>query len=207
MSKLLVLILGASLYAQTSFSACGNHRDDIRYRNLNWVKAAVYEVNSPYADVSGVLCAGLLGERLDRIHYRDSQGTKVYKNRSQLMRQDTVFFGKDDFPAAARWVMRSEDPLTLKVLSERRGRSGGYQYELSAKFLRNPRKGFSSPDVRELRLDYSTSYNETFYKDALIDGIYLNISGALSINEVVLVKNSRRVLSVSPYQLPSASRY
>ena len=55
-------------------------------------------------------------------------------------------------------------------------------------------------------LNYSTEYNETFYKDALIDGIYLNITGGLKIDEVELVQNGRRVLSVSPYTLPRANR-
>ncbi len=189
-----------------SFAACGKHPDDLRYRLLNWQKAAVYEVNSPYADVTGALCVGLKGERLERIHYRDSQGTKVYKTRKELKQKDTVFFGRNDFPAAARWVMRNEDALTLKILKERKSPNGGHEYQLSAKFLRNPRRGFSSADVRELVLNYSTEYNETFFKDALIDGIYLNISSGLTINQVELVKDGERVLSVSPYRLPEARR-
>ena len=77
--------------------------------------------------MKGVLCAGLKGERLERIHYRDSQGTKVYKTRWQLMQKDTVFFGQDDFPAAAKWVMRSDDALTLRITKERKAYTGAYE--------------------------------------------------------------------------------
>jgi len=189
-----------------SLANCGKHRDDLQYRNLNWVQAAVYVVNSPYADVKGALCAGTKNDRLERVHYRDTQGTKVYKTRQELKQRDVKFFGQGDFPAAARWVMRSDDALTLKIVEEKKSYNGSYNYKLSAKFLRNPRKGFSSSDVRELVLDYSTDYNETFYKDALIDGIHLNITSGLRIDEVLLIKGRRKVLSLSPYRLPSARR-
>lgn len=186
---------------------CGTHPDDYAYNDLIWNEVAIYRVNSPYADVHGVMCAGVRDGRMLRAHYRDNQGVKVYKSLDQLKERDIVFFAHADFPRAARWVMRSEDPLTIKVTSERITDEGDHVYQFSAKFLRNPRKGFYAPDIREIALVYQAGSNITVYKDQRLDEISLNISGALNINQVVFKEAGATTLTINPFDLPRAQRF
>lgn len=202
--KLLAFIF--LIFCSNLFADCGRNSDDTRYRNLSWYQAAIYNVNSPYANVFGKLCAGLLGDRIERVHYRDSQGTKVYVTRVELLENDITFFGANDFPRAARWLMKKEPALTLKFEREKQNPDGTYQYMISAKFLRNPRSGWSRADVREISLLHSTKYNETSYHLYPVDEIYLNINSTLSIKEVFLKNNGRRVKVLDPSKLPIGER-
>ena len=199
---LALLFLSEVAFAQTG---CGSHPDDFEYP-LDWQEVVVYRVNSPYADVYGVLCAGLREGKIKRIHYRDDQGSRVRLPLSRVRRKDVVFLSRASFPAAARWVTRGIDPLTLRVTKEEELEEGGFAYTLSAKFLRNPRKGFSAPDVREISFVFHTRSNRLFYQRQELDEVYLNINGALTINEVRLLRNGTTAATVNPFALPRKER-
>lgn len=206
LKPLFVFLLPLVSLATSALADCGSHPDDYAYQELTWNEVAIYRVNSPYADVHGVMCAGIEDGRMLRAHYRDNQGVKVYKSLDQLKERDVVFFAHADFPMAARWVMRNVDPLTIRVTSESATGDGDFEYQFSAKFLRNPRKGFYAPDIREINLVYQADSNITVYKDQRLDEISLNISGALNINQVVFREAGATALTVNPFDLPRAQR-
>jgi len=147
-------ILSGSLHA--SVKKCGYSADDTFYPNLDWEKVTTYNIDTQYATINALLCAGInrKSKKIERIHYRDNSGVTVKETTTALKRNDVIFLKQTDFPREAQLIIRSTPALTIKVTKDVNFITKRV-YSISLKFVRNMMKGFSRTDIREIKLNVS----------------------------------------------------
>lgn len=213
MKLLTLFILLLSTHSFASISQCGDDSEDLKYRNLTWELAATYKVNTIYIDLNAIVCAGVNYKtlKIERIHYRDNSNVKRSYSLESLKNKDIAFLKRSDFPASARLVTRSIDPLTLKVTKDNYS-NGKRSYSLSFKFVRNMARGFSATDIRDLQVQAELTEKDLFisYQDKNqvdeFNGLELNISGGLNIETIHLLRDARKIKTLNSLRLPKGKR-
>ena len=208
-----LILLAFALCAFNSFaiSNCGDSRDDKSFGHLDWEQAAAYKINSPYIDLEAIVCVGIDREssKITRFHYRDTTGARRLFNFESLKNKNTVIISRGDFPSAARLVTRSSEPLTLKVTADK-VIGGKRYYTLDFKFVRNMGMGFSSTDLRLLRVYGQVDksgllvYTKKSNKTIPFKTIQLKVGGDLAIKTLLLLDDYNK--TVGNYRADSFPR-
>lgn len=218
--RLLLLSLIFCLFSINSFATiqpCGEDSADRRY-SLSWEHAASYRVKTSFVNLKAIVCVGINFDTLElkRLHYRDDTGIKRNYSISELKNKDIVLFKRSDFPPAARLLIRKVDPLTIRIISDRKVAEKRH-YKIRFKFVRNIAIGWSSLDVRELPV-YGVISNSAFnpvtifYKDSrsntktVFDTIALKVGGNFKIESANLYSNNKFMKSVKATSLKKVKR-
>jgi hypothetical protein len=205
---LIALVMSSSAHALT-VTSCGDDTQDRKHPNLYWEKVGDYKLDSNYMSVRGLICAGVNQDfnQLERIHYRDDSGVKVGAARAELLKRDIPFLKYSDLPRSVRWLTRKMDSLTVRIIKEKKQENTTYQ--VSMKILRNPAKGFSKADIRDLRIDYklnpSKSEGLATYKTETFDGIEVVVDG-LNLDTVNFYDGQAKVQAVKVKSLARGNR-
>lgn len=214
---LLIAVLLSSFILNSAFAltACGDAKEEFRYRHLDWSKATKYTVDSSIVDIEGLLCIGVdrKTNTLKRLHYRDSTKAKILTTAKQLKKHDIAFLRRSDLTPLARIGTRNIAPLTIKINSERIGATYT-EYKISLKFVRNMTRGFTQTDLRDLVINariYKTGRLEVYYGTNpsvrnIFNAVNMKVGRGFKIDVIGLQYDRKNLGSIKTINLPKAKR-
>lgn len=194
-----------------AYQACGKDPKEVAHYQLHWVQAGIYQVDSLYGDVEGIICVGISRDyqSIEFFNYRDNFGVNISNNLKAIKQKDLAYISRMDFPSLARIVVRTDHPLTVRIVGESKS-ADAISYVASLKFLRNVRRSFYAADIRDIRVHLNLLPAQkrlvVSYQITSFDKISLSINSGLNITSVILYDNQRIVERINPFNLPKAKR-